>query len=89
MRGVKKNSETSACVVGGVSGHVTAGSFTLSNGEIEASAARPVRVKTKIYIDGSSNLVYLNGVISISRYPLANQNIYIDTDKILTLGVAS
>ena len=89
MRGVKKDSETGACIVGGVGASTTAGSFVLTNGEIEASAARPVRVKTKIYIDGSSNKVYLNGILSISKYPEANQNIYVDANKILTVGTAS
>ena len=89
MRGVKKNSETGACVVGGLGNSVTAGSFFLTNGEIEASDARPVRAKTIIYIDGSSNKVFLNGTLSISKYPAAAQTIYVDTDKILTKGTAS
>jgi hypothetical protein len=90
MRGVKKNSETGACTVAEVSSaSTTAGSITLVNGEIEASAARPVRVKTNIYIDGSSNKVYLSGTLSISKYPEDNQNIYVDTTKILTIGTAS
>ena len=90
MRGVKKNSESGACTVLAVSSaSITAGSITLTNGEIEASAARPVRVKTKIYIDGSSNLIYLSGTISVSKYPEANQNIYVDANKILTAGLAS
>ena len=89
MRGVKKNSETGACVVGGLGNSTTAGSFVLTNGEIEASATRPVRVNTLIYIDGSSNKVFLNGTLSISKYPAAAQTIYVDTNKILTKGTAS
>ena len=89
MRGVKKNSETGACVVGGLANSTTAGSFLLTNGEIEASATRPVRAKTIIYIDGSSNKVFLNGTLSISKYPAAAQIIYVDTNKILTKGTAS
>tara|TARA_R110000824_G_scaffold151910_1_gene322974 strand:+ start:1521 stop:2768 length:1248 start_codon:yes stop_codon:yes gene_type:complete len=89
MRGVKKDSESGACIVGGVGGSTTAGSFLLTNGEIEASSDRPVRVGTKIYIDGSSNKIYLSGTIAINKYPEANQNIYIDTTKILTTGTAS
>ena len=90
MRGVKKNSESGACTVLAISSaSTTAGSITLTNGEIEASATRPVRVKTLIYIDGSSNLVYLNGTLSISKYPAVAQTIYVDTDKILTKGTAS
>ena len=89
MRGVKKDSESGACIVGGVGGSTTAGSFLLTNGEIEASSDRPVRVGTKIYIDGSSNKIYLSGTIAINKYPEANQNIYIDANKILTTGTAS
>jgi len=86
MRGVKKDSESGACIVGGVGGSVTQGSIVLTNGEIEASSDRPIRAGTKIYIDGSSNKIYLSGTIAINKYPEANQNIYIDTNKILTVG---
>jgi len=89
MRGVKKDSETGACIVGGVGGSVTQGSILLTNGEIEASSDRPIRAGTKMYIDGSSNKIYLSGTIAINKYPEANQNIYIDTTKILTTGTAS
>lgn len=89
MRGVKKNSETGACVVGGLSNSTTAGSFVLTNGEVEASAAKPVRVKTKIYIDGSSNKVFLSATIGVYKYPLAAQTINVDINKILTKGTAS
>lgn len=89
MRGIKKNSETGACVVGGVTNSTTVGSFSLTNGEIEASAARPVRVKTKIYIDGSSNKVFLSGTLIISKYPAAAQTINVDINKILTKGTDS
>ena len=89
MRGVKKNSETGACVVGGVTNSTTAGSFVLTNGEVEASAAKPVRVKTKIYIDGSSNKVFLSATIGIYKYPLAAQTINVDINKILTKGTDS
>ena len=89
MRGIKKNSETGACVVGGLSNSTTAGSFVLTNGEVEASAAKPVRVKTKIYIDGSSNKVFLSATIGIYKYPLAAQTINVDINKILTKGTAS
>ena len=89
MRGVKKNSETGACIVGGLGNSTTAGSFVLTNGEIEASAAKPVRVKTKIYIDGSSNKVFLSATIGVYKYPLAAQTINVDINKILTKGTAS
>ena len=82
MRGIKKNSESGACIVGSVDGSRTQGSITLTNGEIEASSDRPVRAATKIYIDGSSNLIYLSGTIAINKYPDANQNIYVDLSLI-------
>ena len=86
MRGIKKDSESGACVVDSVDGSTSQGSITLANGEIEASSDRPVRAGTKIYINGSSNSIYLNGTIAINKYPEANQNIYVDTNKILTVG---
>ena len=89
MRGVKKNSETGACVVGGLGNSTTEGSFVLTNGEIEASEARPVRAKTIIYIDGSSNKVFLSATIGVYKYPLAAQTINVDINKILTKGTAS
>ena len=88
MRGIDK-SAAGTCTVATVTGHLTAGSLTIANGKISASAARPVRAKTKIYIDGSSALIYLNGTLSISKYPLVGQTISIDTNKILTAGTAS
>ena len=89
MRGIDKSSSASACTVATVTGSVAAGSLTVANGEIEASSARPVRAKTKIYIDGSSNKIYLSGTIHISKYPSADQNIYVDLSKIFTIGVNS
>jgi len=90
MRGLDKSDEIGACTVLSVpSASLTEGYITLTNGKIAASADRPIRVLTKIYIDGSSNKIYLNGTISISKYPEANQNIYIDANKILTVGTAT
>jgi len=94
MRGLNKSSSSSACTVSAVDnsangGGVNGGALQLANGQIEASSDRPVRTQTKIYIDGSSNKVFLNGTLSISKYPEANQNIYIDTNKILTQGTAT
>ena len=68
---------------------ITGGMIGITNARIIASADRPVRSGTKMYIDGSSNLVYLSGKIGISKYPEANQNIYVDTNKILTIGTSS
>ena len=87
MRGLEKSSESTACVVSTISvASTTVGSITLANGEVVASSDRPVRVKTKIYIDGSSNKVFLSGTINITRYPATNQNVYIDMSKITTQG---
>jgi len=89
MRGLDKSDSGDPCVVATVTGSPTAGSFTIADGKIEASASRPVRAKTKIYIDGSSNKAYISGTISIEKYPSANQNIYVDTNRIFTIGVNS
>jgi len=94
MRGLNKSSSASACTVTAVDnsangGGVTGGALQLGNGQLEASSDRPIRTKTKIYIDGSSNKVFLNGTINIARYPAANQNIYIDMSKITTIGQSS
>lgn len=90
MRGLNKSSSESACTVATVStASLTQGSITLANGQIECSSDRPLRALTKIYIDGSGNKVYLSGTININRYPVADQDIYIDMTKITTLGTAS
>lgn len=87
MRGLDKSSEATACTVATISSaSTTAGAITLANGIIDASSDRPVRVKTKIYVDGSSNKVFLNGTINIVRYPATNQTVYIDMSKITTQG---
>ena len=94
MRGLNKSSSASACTVTAVDnsangGGVTGGALQLGNGQLEASSDRPIRTKTKIYIDGSSNKVFLNGTINIIRYPAANQSVYIDMSKITTQGTAT
>ena len=90
MRGINKSSSSSVCTIAEVSNaSVTQGSITIANGEILASAVRPLRALTKIYVDGSSNKLFLTGTLSISKFPLADQNIYIDMGKILTKGTAS
>ena len=89
MRGLQKNSETTACVVSAVSGSTSAGTITLQNGTLGASSAKPVRVGAKIYVDGSSSLIYLSCDLNIQRFSAASQTIYIDLNKILTEGTAS
>ena len=86
MRGLAKNTSASRCVVNEIVGSLTAGSFNISNGEFEASSDRPIRVKTKIYIDGSSNQVFLSGNININRFTDSDETIHIDMSKITTQG---
>jgi len=89
MRGLKKDSSTNACTVSGVGSSAAAGTISIVNGSVNASTARRIRAKTIIYIDGSSNKVFLNGTLSISKYPSAAQTINIDMNKILTIGTGS
>ena len=94
MRGLEKSEDTGASTVAAVDsvnngGGLTGGRITITNGKAKASSDRPIRTGTKIYIDGSSNQIYLNGVINITKYPTSNQNIILDLDKVLTQGTAS
>ena len=70
-------------------GGITGGAIQIANGQLEASSDRPIRTKTKIYIDGSSNKVFLNGDITVDRLSAANQVVYIDMSKITTQGTAT
>ena len=85
MKGFNKSSSSNASLISDVNRHASAGQIILTNGEILGSE-QPIEAGTKIYIDGSSNKVYLSGVISIQKYPLATQVINIDMNKILTPG---
>ena len=96
MRGLNKSSSASACTVSRVDsalsvngGGITGGAIQIANGQLEASSDRPIRTKTKIYIDGSSNKVFLNGDIIVDRLSAANQVVYIDMSKITTQGTAT
>mgnify|MGYP003147861593 CR=1 FL=1 len=92
MRGIEKSLDTSGNMtvasVDNTNG-LTQGSITFANGRLIASSDRPIRVKTKMYIDGSSNEVFLNGTINIAKYPSSNTNVLVDLRKILTRGTAS
>ena len=82
MRGLEKSEDTGASTVAAVDsvnngGGLTGGRITITNGKAKASSDRPIRTGTKIYIDGSSNKIYLSGTI------------YIDMSKITTAGTAS
>jgi len=94
MRGLNKSSSSSDCTVSAVDnvangGGITGGALQLANGQLEASSDRPIRTKTTIYVDGSSNELFLTGNINVTKFPDTNQNIYIDTDKMLTAGTAT
>jgi len=96
---IDKSTIEDACVVahGGVTGSITAGDLVITNGlycaettatfNPPAGVSVPIKVGTIIYIDGSSADIYLNGTLSISNYPIASQDIYIDLSKIFTIGV--
>ena len=94
MRGLEKSEDANAAVISAVNigtngGGLTGGAITIENCRIKASSDRPVRTGTTIYVDGSSNKVFLNGEIIVDRLPAANQVVYIDMSKITTQGTAS
>ena len=89
IRGLQKNVSSSACTVAAVGGSILEGTITLANGTIGASAARPLRAGTTIYVDNSSSNIFLSGSIIITKYPLSNQNLFIDMSRILTARTAS
>jgi len=82
---IDNSTSTSASKISEVAGSTTAGVITITNAEFTAGGY----VGDIIYIDNFSNLIYLTGDISITKYPTANQIIYIDTSKFLTAGAAS
>jgi len=82
---IDNSTSTSASKISEVAGSTTAGVITITNAEFTAGGY----VGDIIYIDNFSNLIYLTGDISITKYPTANQTIYIDTSKFLTAGAAS
>ena len=88
MRGLDK-SASGECLIGNVTQHVSAGSFIISAGLIKATTTIPVRAGSVMYVDGSSNIVFISGTIEVSKYPAVDQTISIDMGKILTAGTAS
>jgi len=84
-RFIANETSTSVSSISEVSGSTTAGTITVTNSEFQAGGY----VGDIIYIDKFSNLIYLTGDISITKYPTANQIIYIDISKFLTAGAAS
>ena len=89
MRGLQKNASSSACTVAAVGGSILEGTITLANGTIGASAARPLRAGTIIYVDNSSSNIFLSGSIIITKYPVSNQSLQIDMSRMLTARTAS
>tara|TARA_R100000951_G_scaffold109067_1_gene105795 strand:- start:6368 stop:7555 length:1188 start_codon:yes stop_codon:yes gene_type:complete len=83
-RFIRNETSTSVSSILEVIGSTTAGTITVTNSEFQAGGY----VGDIIYIDKFSNLIYLTGDISITKYPTANQIIYIDISKFLTAGGA-
>ena len=91
MRGIEKSLDTSGNMTVATipTTSLTEGAITFANGRLVASSGRPIRVKTKMYIDGCSNEIFLNGTINIAKYPSSNTNVLVDLRKVLTRGTAS
>ena len=88
MKGLEKSTDAGAAVIGNISASTTAGTIQILNARIPG-ATRAVRAGTKITVVGSSEKVFLTGKIKISKYPAANQVIYLDTVKLLQVGSAA
>ena len=43
---------------------------------------------TVITFDGCNQIINFKGGINITRYPTANKTIYLDLDKLITVGVS-
>ena len=88
---VDNSSSTSVCSISAVNGSTiagAAGTVTITNGRYDATTNN-IEINTVLYVDGSSADIYLGGTLSINKYPVANQTIYIDLSKFLTIGTAS
>ena len=66
-----------------VSQHLTQGTISQAQNFAQAEQGE------KIYIAGSSHTVKVEGDIYIDRYPIANQTIYMDLDKVWVTGTSS
>jgi len=84
-RFIDNSTSATASEISAVVGSTTAGTITVAEAEFTAGGY----VGDTIYIDDFSNLIYLKGDISITKYPTADQTIYIDTSKFLTAGLES
>ena len=90
MRGLNKSTSSSATTVSLVNNTngLTQGVLTIANAETSATVARPIPVRTKIYIDGSSNEVFLTANIYLRKFPKTNQTVILDLDRVLTQGLS-
>jgi hypothetical protein len=88
IKGLNKSTEEDETTITVVDGSLTEGTIVLENATLEASADYPIRVGTVVYVDGTSNEVFLTGNISVNKYPTASQDIFLDISKFLTLGTA-
>lgn len=84
-RFINNSTSSSASKISAVTGSTTAGAITITNAEFAAGGF----AGDIIYIDNFSNLIFLTGDISITKYPTTDQTIHIDTSKFLTAGAAS
>ena len=82
---IANETSTSVSKISAVSGSTTAGVITVTNSEFQSGGF----VGDIIYIDNFSNLIFLTGIISIIKYPTADQTIYIDISKFIKAGAAS
>ena len=82
---VDNTEEEDATSVSAITGSLTVGVITIENGNFTDGGY----VGDKINFDTYGNKIYLSGNISITKYPTANQTIYIDISKFLTAGAAS
>ena len=89
IKGLNKSTEEDETTITEVDGGLTDGTIVLENATLEASADDPIRVGTVVYVDGTSNEVFLTGNISVNKYPTDDQDIFLDISKFLTLGTAS
>lgn len=62
---------------------------TDGDGAMVVTLTQVLRKGTVLRFNGSHEQVNLSGVISINSYPSANTTIYLDLEKIITLGSAS
>ena len=73
---------SSANAVTSVSASSTAGSITVQ-------LAQTLSAGTVLTFPGCHKIINFTGSFTIFKYPTANQNIYLDLDKFITVGAGS